>query len=178
MKTKVNNNIKLKSGGGLVNSAVGLGVDSGTTEGKVVVVGVGDKLPAVDGSQLTGLTEFKIIPNENISTTGGTYYGSMNDLTKVKEVTYNNIAGRVRVIFSVTCNNNNNTRARVYINGIAVGTDYGYMMNGTYIKTEDFNVSTGDKIQIYASGNPSVGINYFNICYIKVATTTNDTVNL
>ena len=54
-KNKVNNNIKLKSGGGILNSANGLSVDTGTTDGKIVAMTTGDKLPAVDGSQLTGL---------------------------------------------------------------------------------------------------------------------------
>lgn len=46
MKTKVNNNIKLKSGGGLVNDAVdGLGITT---------------LPAVDGSALTGIGNVKM----------------------------------------------------------------------------------------------------------------------
>lgn len=53
---KVNNNIKLKSGGGLANSSAdGLSVDGGVTAGKVIVVAAGDKLPAVDGSQLTNI---------------------------------------------------------------------------------------------------------------------------
>lgn len=45
-KTKVNNNIKLKSGGGLINDA---------TDG----LSVGD-LPAIDGSKLTGIGLVKI----------------------------------------------------------------------------------------------------------------------
>lgn len=52
-KNKVNNNIKLKSGGGVINDADGLQVDTGTTDGKIVQMTTGDKLPAVDGSLLT-----------------------------------------------------------------------------------------------------------------------------
>jgi hypothetical protein len=55
-KTIVNNNIKLKSGGGLINDATdGLSVDTGTTANKLVRLDANAKLPAVDGSQLTGL---------------------------------------------------------------------------------------------------------------------------
>ena len=55
-KNKVNNNIKLKSGGGIINDATdGLSVDSGTTANKLVQLDGSAKLPAVDGSQLTGL---------------------------------------------------------------------------------------------------------------------------
>jgi hypothetical protein len=65
---KVNNNIKLKSGGGLINDATdGLSVDSGTTNGKIVAMTTGDKLPAVDGSQLTGI--WQLISSEAISLT-------------------------------------------------------------------------------------------------------------
>lgn len=65
-KTIVNNNIKLKSGGGIINDQTdGLQVDAGTTTGKVVVVGASDKLPAIDGSNLTNLPtqpNFQAIP--------------------------------------------------------------------------------------------------------------------
>ena len=55
-KTIVNNNIKLKSGGGIINDATdGLSVDTGTTANKLVRLDDDAKLPAVDGSQLTGL---------------------------------------------------------------------------------------------------------------------------
>ena len=55
-KTIVNNNIKLKSGGGVINDATdGLSVDTGTTANKLVRLDANAKLPAVDGSQLTGL---------------------------------------------------------------------------------------------------------------------------
>ena len=55
-KTIVNNNIKLKSGGGVINDATdGLSVDTGTTANKLVRLDGDAKLPAVDGSQLTGL---------------------------------------------------------------------------------------------------------------------------
>lgn len=61
-KTIVNNNIKLKSGGGILNNATdGLSVDTGTTDGKIVQVGTGNKLPAVDGSNLTEInTDFVV----------------------------------------------------------------------------------------------------------------------
>ncbi len=70
-KTIVNNNIKLKSGGGILNSANGLSVDTGTTDGKIVAMTTGDKLPAVDGSQLTNLpiviSQNAITATKNIS---------------------------------------------------------------------------------------------------------------
>jgi hypothetical protein len=66
---KVNNNIKLKSGGGVVNDATdGLSVDTGTTDGKIVQMTTGDKLPAVDGSQLTN-THWTLISSEALGAT-------------------------------------------------------------------------------------------------------------
>jgi hypothetical protein len=57
--TIVNTNIKLKSGGGVVNDATdGLSVDTGTTDGKIVQMTTGDKLPAVDGSNLTNIDTY------------------------------------------------------------------------------------------------------------------------
>lgn len=47
--------VKIKAAGGLVKDANGLSVDTGTTDGKIVQMTTGDKLPAVDGSNLTNL---------------------------------------------------------------------------------------------------------------------------
>jgi hypothetical protein len=46
--------------GGGSSGAVTLSVDTGTTNGKIVAMGAGDKLPAVDGSNLTNLNAIKI----------------------------------------------------------------------------------------------------------------------
>jgi len=52
---------KIKSAGGLVKDADGLSVDTGTTDGKIVQMTTGDKLPAVDGSNLTGINNYTVI---------------------------------------------------------------------------------------------------------------------
>lgn len=69
-KNKVNNNIKLKSGGGVINDQTdGLSVDTGTTAGKIVVLDGSAKLPAVDGSQLTGI--WSLISSSSNSSSSG-----------------------------------------------------------------------------------------------------------
>jgi len=68
-KNKVNNNIKLKSGGGVINDATdGLSVDTGTTANKLVRLDSSAKLPAVDGSQLTAVNNTKL-SNGNLTIT-------------------------------------------------------------------------------------------------------------
>lgn len=47
--------VKVKTSGGILTGADGLYVDVGTTNGKIIQVTTGDKLPVVDGSNLTGV---------------------------------------------------------------------------------------------------------------------------
>ena len=57
--------LRVKAGTGLTLGAGGVAVDVGTTDGKIVQITTGDKLPGVDGSQLTNLpasTVQQIIP--------------------------------------------------------------------------------------------------------------------
>lgn len=49
------NALQGKAGTGIVLNASGINVDVGTTDGKIVQMTTGDKLPAVDGSNLTNL---------------------------------------------------------------------------------------------------------------------------
>ena len=96
-KNKVNNNIKLKSGGGLINDATdGLRVDAGTTEGKVIVVAAGDKLPAVDGSLLTGTLDSTIVRDfqwskiyyNSLVNPNGSHNGGLIDLYNTSNHSY------------------------------------------------------------------------------------------
>jgi hypothetical protein len=62
--------VKIKTSGGLVRDTNGLSVDVGTTTGKIVQMATGDKLPAVDGSQLTGIANNTIT---SFLTSGGNF---------------------------------------------------------------------------------------------------------
>lgn len=63
--------VKIKTSGGIVKDSDGLSVDTGTTDGKIVQVTTGDKLPAIDGSALTNLEKIyqQFLPYYNGSET-------------------------------------------------------------------------------------------------------------
>lgn len=61
--------VKTKTDGGLVKDSDGLSVDTGVTEGKIVKLISGGKLPAVDGSNLTNIADYSV---NNIGAGGNT----------------------------------------------------------------------------------------------------------
>lgn len=77
------------------------------------------------------------------------YNQSTTVYTKMKETLYNDVPGTVNVTYTVTWTGGGiwTNRTRVYINGVAVGTERSDL-SGTY--TESFTLATGDLVQIYA----------------------------
>lgn len=81
--------------------------------------------------------------------------------TKVKEI-YLSRGGTVRVKFQGHRESGSNGYARVYVNGVAVGTEQ--TLGATYTTySEDFTVSAKDRVQVYAKGNNTVYIKEFGI---------------
>lgn len=64
--------LRVKNTTGITRTSSGIGVDSGTTAGKVVVLDGSARLPAVDGSQLTGISGVKSV-YQQVFTSSGTY---------------------------------------------------------------------------------------------------------
>ena len=159
-KNKVNNNIKLKSGGGILNSANGLSVDTGTTDGKIVAMTTGDKLPAVDGSQLTGIPTFtntvSISASDNLKYSSDAEKinsGSTDNTYRLQKqfTIYRN--GVIRVKFDAKPHNTYETcYAQIFINGAPAGTEQNlYQTSGPdYITySNDLSVKLGDKIELW-----------------------------
>lgn len=136
----------------------------------------------LDGSNLINLknanTNFVVLPSTIIRTTGGSKYITSSTVIKVKEIEYKNISGRIKILWGATGNNNNNASAQIYKNGLAVGINRTTLGNSAYTYEEDFDVNSGDLIQIYGSGNNGLTINYFNLCYLKTLKTESDVINL
>lgn len=86
---------------------------------------------------------------------------STSTYTKVKEI-YLSRGGKVRVKFQGHRESGSNGYARVYVNGVAVGTEQ--TLGATYTTySEDFTVSAKDRVQVYAKGNNKVYIKEFGI---------------
>lgn len=99
----VNGKLKVKTGTGIVLDASGINVDVGTTDGKIVQMTTGDKLPAVDGSQLTNLppqSNFQIlgkltqggISMSSVTITADTSDDSIYLAYNAPNTTYNSLA--------------------------------------------------------------------------------------
>jgi hypothetical protein len=98
-------------------------------------------------SGLTNYTTGNYI--EVISTATGSM-ASSSSYTKIKEFSPLMRAGTIRVVFtSENLGPNANGYARVYINGVAVGTER-LTEDLPATHTEDFSVAVGDLVQVYA----------------------------
>jgi len=180
-KNKVNNNIKLKSGGGIINDATdGLSVDSGTTADKLVQLDGSAKLPAVDGSQLTNLP-----PQSNFQILGKLTKGSvtMSNITTAADtdgtlfLAYNAPAtsNNILIIFrlakdSVTGNYKMTHSFQSAISGnsywhtpsMTVMGDYLYYSrsNSASIYRVDKATLTNEAEISYSGGSPASGVKY------------------
>jgi len=128
----------------------------------------------VDGA----LGTIEVIASDNIrdSANSETTISSAT-YTKHKEIQYNEINGTIRVYFETWAVD---AYARIYVNGIAVGTER-LSTTGVWDEwTEDFEVETGDLIQVYIKrADPTgTGIRYFRLKYDKQFAITAGTVNL
>ena len=179
-KNKVNNNIKLKSGGGVINDATdGLSVDTGTTANKLVRLDGNAKLPAVDGSNLTGIAQ--IIPSLIIRVSADTARTTTSlSPEKLKEIRYNEISGTITVSFTHSrVSGNGKSKAQIYKNGVAFGTERESVSLTTY--TENLSFSQGDLIQIYAwttyGSSGTIGeVSNFRLLYDKTPPQITNTV--
>lgn len=174
-KTIVNNNIKLKSGGGVINDATdGLSVDTGTTANKLVRLDSSAKLPAVDGSQLTNTIKpifirFTASNNsklENLTEVNPNAGGTYNASGIAKSATIYG-TGNIRVSYTAkgTGGSSINTYTQVHINGVPVGVEYKSDESGVYeTRTQDFAVKDNDLIQIFVR---NTGGSYYTTGHIK-----------
>jgi len=146
---------KIKTAGGLVRDANGLSVDTGVTAGKIIVVATGDKLPVIDGSNLTNLPEqlnfIGATASDVLKLSADTERSQFEGLyTKVKEMRMD-VKGTVRVKVDMKINGGAGN-GRIYINGVAAGTAQ-TLTTDYQTFSEDFTVLVGDLVQVYIGGS-------------------------
>jgi len=160
-KTIVNNNIKLKSGGGIINDATdGLSVDTTILVTKTYV---DSKLEITD---IASDTE-QYNCTESSAITGATY-------TKYREIQLNEDLPAVRIKMGFA-SNYGTIFGQIYKNGVAIGTEQS-TVNTTAVKTEDFTgFVSGDLIQVYAKCTAGTGnINDVKFCFTRTVTKIHD----
>ena len=101
---------------------------------------------------------------------------------KKKEIEYNEVGGKIRVNFGlISWNDAGPVYGKVYINGVAVGTERTVSTYAGASFQEDFTVETGDLIQLYGymdAGSDMIEIGGFSLNYDKVFAVTPGTINL
>lgn len=133
-KTIVNNNIKLKSGGGVINDATdGLSVDTA-----VISVDINKEI-------------FQVIASDTLKASADTQRAETGvNYVKKKEIQFKGFySGVIRVKFSL-CGGGAGTLGygRIYVNGVAVGTERS--INSTCaVFSEDITVNQDDLVQLY-----------------------------
>lgn len=157
---------KLKTNGGILSGADGLYVDTGTTDGKIVQMTTGDKLPAVDGSNLTSLTT----PMQQATASDVLKYSADTERTfangspyTLKKAISVRRPGTYRVKFDLKSSSSGSVKGKIYVNGIAVGTER-TTTGTTYVTySEDIPItftqlSSGSvDIQLYIQSNVNAG---------------------
>ena len=99
--------------------------------------------------------------------------------TKVKEILFNEVDGEIRVSFQMDTQGSSNSRGKIYINGIAVGTEQSEGTPGYQTYVEDFSVEQGDLIQLYILAQTfSCLFRNFQLKYDKLLTPLPGTINL
>jgi hypothetical protein len=100
---------------------------------------------------------------------------------KLKEILYNDSPGTITVSFALQSIGSSATsvEARIYKNGVVVGTDRSNP-NGPTTYTENLIFATGDLIQIYASApsGSNSHVTNFRLAYDKVGKNITNTINL
>lgn len=84
------------------------------------------------------------------NTSGVSYTSAQTTYTKMKEILYNDVGGSLTVEYSISASGGSGfwtDYSRIYVNGVAVGTENTDSFGGTY--SGDISVTTGDLIQIY-----------------------------
>ena len=167
-RTYVNNNIKLKSGGGLVRDTDGLSLDNTYT-------GFTDLYKAV--------LNFILSASDNLVTSDDSHVSlPIGVTTKVKEILLNDASGIIRIKFNLVGDVGNSRQgiAQIYKNGVAYGTARATVNDTQY--SEDLSFVTGDLIQIYGSANSGASnpgdLYNLRLYYTKGVKTLSNTVNL
>jgi hypothetical protein len=150
------NALELEAGEGIVLDANGINVDVGVTDGKIVQMTTGDKLPAVDGSNLTNLVVAMATPSDNLRVSADTdRTTSSNSYVSVKKFTMP-FSGSFRIKFDLFAQASYSSQARIYRNGIAIGTERTKTADGSYTTySEDLLFASGDTLEIYYKGDGS-----------------------
>lgn len=182
IKTIVNTNLKLKTSGGVLNSTTdGLSVDTGTTDGKIVQMTTGDKLPAVDGSNLTGIPTYMyyVTASNNLHDSSDTERTSTAaSLTLLKQFLILK-SGTYRVSADIKAGGTPEADVgyKIYKNGVAAGDLH--TNQGTNYKTftDDLYFAIGDYCQLYATkgggGSDTCVIRNFRLYYDETLETGN-----
>jgi hypothetical protein len=89
---------------------------------------------------------------------GGQNHGSFSIPTMVHEIKINNCGGVVRTEFGfIALSPSNTVNARIYVNGVARGTQRSLFNSGSYVNfQEDISFNAGDLIQLYMWCTPGV----------------------
>ena len=163
---------------------------SGTDANELVRLDGSAKLPAVDGSKLTGLEQaniFVVSASDTVRTsTSGGHVPRDSATAKSHEILLNDVSGTIRVVFTIGLSgyNSQTVYGRIYKNGVAYGTQRSSTSNtseGGTTFTEDLSFTQGDLIQLYTSisGNNNSGVIMgFSLRYDKVVIPATNTINL
>lgn len=139
---------KLKTSGGVLSDSDGLYVDTGTTDGKIVQMTTGDKLPAVDGSQLTNiLLPIMVSASNNLKFSNDTEYTRTGESQGLKNMKSNYVAlsGTYRIKFDF--NGSGSDYATIYKNGTTYGTNR-TGAGGYTTFSQDLYFMAGDALEI------------------------------
>jgi hypothetical protein len=158
---------------GLTVSSGVVSVNTGTGANQIVKLDGTGRLPAVDGSQLTGIQK-KTIASNNLKASADTVrsVGASGTYIKGKEI-FSSYDGVVRITYDAQ-GNNFGVNTRIYVNEVAVGP---VNTNNTASTWEsytafDTTVSAGSRIQIYGQCTAvPFNIRNFRISYDEQAKT-------
>jgi len=143
-----------------------LGVNPGTYEVLVGKALSATELLILKDDQRKGLVAY--VASDNLKISADTERSMVGaSYTKVKEVMVKRF-GTIRVKFDLKCDVTDDSFGRIYVNGVAVGTERNNTTSSYVTYSEDITVKAGDLVQLYykqdASGN-SVYTRNFRIYY-------------
>lgn len=141
------------------------------------------KYDPTNGLRLGGssLSFFEIVASDALQTSADTeQIISETSYTKLKEIKYNDLTGTIRIKFDIRDNAGNGTvYAKIYKNGVAVGSERSDGSGSYQTFSEDIAVVSGDLIQVYCRDD---GVHYgyvrnFRIYYTKAVKAVANTIN-
>lgn len=127
---------------------------------------------------------FEVIASDTVRDEANNSATLQSTYTKEKEIEFNEVDGKIRVVFTLTNGwpgTNNNITGRIYINGSAVGTERvaNFTDVGSQSFEEDIDVENGDLVQFcgYEGSAGYSSVTSFKLKYDKVFQVTAGTVN-